>query len=61
MSSTQLDILRDFLVEDENEMLILQLTTKPLARLAFPTGQDIIEGIIFNIDGGHVFLLKDFI
>ncbi|XP_064406058.1 uncharacterized protein LOC135351076 [Halichondria panicea] len=48
-SSAQVTILRDLLVE-ENETLILQLTTMPLARLAFPVGEDLVEGTIMDVD-----------
>ncbi len=51
-SSAQVTILRDLLVE-ENETLILQLTTMPLARLAFPVGEDLVEGTIMDVDGNE--------
>ena len=52
-SSAQVTILRDLLVEEENETLILQLTTMPLARLAFPVGEDLVEGTIMDVDGNE--------
>ncbi|XP_064406055.1 complement receptor type 1-like isoform X3 [Halichondria panicea] len=57
-SSAQVTILRDLLVEEENETLILQLTTMPLARLAFPVGEDLVEGTIMDVDV-PVFLLTE--
>ncbi len=52
-SSAQLTILSDSLVEEASETLVLQLTTIPLARLAFPIGQDSIQGTIIDIDGNY--------
>ncbi len=50
-SSSQLTILSDSLVEEASETLVLQLVTTPLARLAFPIGQDLVQGTIIDIDG----------
>ncbi len=57
-SSSQLTILSDSLVEEASETLVLQLITTPLARLAFPIGQDSVQGTIIDIDG-MTLLLKD--
>ncbi len=57
-SSSQLTILSDSLVEEASETLMLQLVTTPLARLAFPIGQDSVQGTIIDIDGMMVLLRK---